>query len=297
MFLCYIFSMTKPNEQEMNINKQDLKKVFTHPVATHIYTFVTGALLAWGMVGNAKQNRFEDREDDALYKFHSEYVDPATGERITAETFNAATLNRAYFDPNSYPVINWTNYSNQKVGEVFGEIVAKEMALGIDSVNHRLTTPGKKYGLDYNYCTKSVTTAIQDAEKRSGLIKRGKINVFDKKQGRRDAIYNGESFISYFKDQYGNVPGVIIENPEPAAFASIGKGSFVRFTGHKKMFIGRGFVDQSGKVFVPDDRGQPVIASGYNDSFEYFTGGNCTVVDMSKIVQYKLQNERGRHTR
>ena len=41
----------------------------------------------------------------------------------------------------------------------------------------------------------------------------------------------------------------------------------------------------------------PVITSGYNDSFEYFTGGNCTVVDMSKVVEYKLQNERGRHTR
>lgn len=39
------------------------------------------------------------------------------------------------------------------------------------------------------------------------------------------------------------------------------------------------------------------ITSGYNDSFEYFTGGNCTVVDLSKVVQYKLQNERDRHTR
>lgn len=281
----------------MNVTKRDVKRVLTHPVATHFYTLVAGAMLAWGLKNNAKQNRFEDREDDALNKFHTEYVDPATGERVTAETFNPATLNRAYFDPNSYPVINWTNYSNQKVGEVFGEIIAKEMALGIDSVNHHLTTPGKKYGLDYNYCNKAATTAIQDAERRSGLVKRGKVDVFDRQEGRRDAIYNGDSFVNYFKGQYGEVAGAVIENPEPAAFANIGKGAIVRFPGHTKVFIGRGFVDQSGRVFAPDDRGQPVIASGYNDSFEYFTGGNCTVVDLSKVVQYKLQNERGRHTR
>ena len=281
----------------MNVTKKDIKRLLVHPVATHFYTFAIGALFAWGLTTNAKINRFEDREDNALNKFHTEYLDPATGERVTAETFNPATLNRAYFDPNSYPVINWTNYSNQKVGEVFGEIIAKEMALGIDSINHRLTTPGKKYGLDYNYCNKAATTAIQAAEKRSGLAKRGKVKIFDRKAGRNDAIYNGDSFVNYFKDQYGTVPGVVIENPEPAAFANIDKGAIVRFPGHTKVFIGRGFVDQSGKCFVPDDRGQPVIASGYNDSFEYFTGGGCTVVDLSKVVQYKLQNERGRHTR
>lgn len=281
----------------MNITKNDMKKFLTNPVTTHTGTFIIGLLVAWGLTNNAKQNRFEDREDNALNAFHTEYVDPATGERITAETFNPASLNRAYFDPNSYPSINWVNHSNQKAGAIFGEIIAKEMALGIDSVNHGLTTPGKKYGLDYNYCNKSATTAIQDAQRRSGLIKRGKVNVFDRKSGRRDAIYNGDSLVNYFKGQYGTVAGVVTENPDVAAFANIGKGSIVRFPGHTKVFIGRGFVDPAGKVFVPDDRGQPVIASGYNDSFEYFRGGDCTVIDMSKIVQYKLQNEIGRHTR
>lgn len=281
----------------MNTKKRDLKWLLTNPVATHLFAIVVGFLLAWRLNSNAKQNRFEDREDDALHSFHTEYIDPATGERVTAETFNPATLNRAYFDPTSYPTINWTNYSNQKVGEVFGEIIAKEMALGIDSVNNNLTTPGKKYGLDYNYCNKAATTAIQDAERRSGLIRRGQVDVFDKQQGRREAIYNGDSFVAYFKSQYGDVPGVVIENPEPSDFANIGTGSVVRFPGHTKVFIGRGFVDQSGKVFAPDNRGQPVIASGYNDSFEYYDGGECTVVDLSKVVQYKLQNERGRHTR
>lgn len=280
---------------QKSINKQDLKKILTHPVSTHFYTFLGGLLLAWGLTNNAKQERFEDREDNALNTFHTEYIDPATGERVTAENFRP--LNRAYFDPNSYPKINWRNSSNQKVGQLFGETIAKEMGLGIDSINHHLTTPGKKYGLDYNYCNKSATTAIMDAARRSGLTRRGKVNVFDRKKGRHEAIYNGDSLVSYFQSQYSNVAGAIIENPTPDAFATIGKGAIVRFPGHTKVFMGRGFVDQSSKVFVPDDRGQPVIASGYNDSFEYFTGDGCIVVDMSKIVQHKLQNEIGRHTR
>lgn len=278
-----------------NNNKRDLKKILSHPASTHLYAFLGGIILAWSLTNNVKQARFEDREENALNTFHTEYLDPATGEHVTAENFG--TLNRAYFDPNSYPEINWRNHSNQKVGQLFGEIVAKEMALGIDSVNHGLTTPGKKYGLDYNYCNKSATTAIVDAEKRSGLIKRGKINVFDRERGRREALYNGDSLVSYFRGQYADVAGAVIENPDVAAFANIGKGAIVRFPGHTKVFIGRGFVDQSRKVFVPDDRGQPVIASGYNDSFEYFAGETCIVVDMSKIVQHKLQNEIGRHTR
>lgn len=279
------------------MKKETIKQILAHPVSTHCYTFIAGALLSWALTNNAKQNRFEDREDNALTSFHTEYTEPATGELITAENFNPGTLNRAYFDPTSYPKINWINHSNQKIGEIFGEIIAKEMALGIDSINHRLTTPGKKYKLDYNYCNKAATTAIQDAVKRSGLKKRGKIDVFDRKNGRHAAIYNGDSLISYFESQYSDVIGAIIKNPDLATFANIGKGAIVRFPGHTKVFMGYGFVDQSGRVFVPDNRGEPVIASGYNDTFNYFTGENCTVIDMSKIVQHKLQNERERHTR
>ena len=277
--------------------KQNIKKILTHPASTHFYAFLGGAILAWALTNNAKQARFEDRAENALNTFHSEYIDPVTGERVTAAMFNAGSLNRAYFDPNSYPKINWRNHSNQMAGQLFGEIVAKEMGLGIDSVNNRLTTPGKKYGLDYNYCNKAATSAIRDAGKRSGLTKSGKVNLFDRKQGRRAAIYNGDSLVSYFRGQYADVPGAIIENPKIPPFAKIGKGAIVRFPGHTKIFMGRGFVDQTRKVFVPDDRGNPVIASGYNDSFEYFTGGNCVIIDLAKIVQHKLQNEVGRHTR
>ena len=285
------------NKKDFMMNKKQIRKIFSHPIATHVYAVGFGMLFSWLLVNNAKQNRMEEREDNALHTFHTEYVDPATGDLVTAETFNPPMFNRAYFDPASIPEINWVNYTNQHIGEVFGEIVAKEMALGIDSVNHRLTTPGKKYGLDYNYCTKAATTAVRDAMIRCQMIKRGKIDLFDKAEGSHEAMYNGDSFVNYFKGQYGNVPGAIIENPTIDAFANMGKGAIVRFPGHTKMFIGIGFIDDSGCVFAPDPHGFPVIASGYNDRFTYYTGDeNCMVVDLSKIVYFKLE-ERGRNSR
>ena len=41
----------------MNVTKRDVKRVLTHPIATHMYTLVMGGLLVWGMTNNAKQKR------------------------------------------------------------------------------------------------------------------------------------------------------------------------------------------------------------------------------------------------
>ena len=275
---------------------QKSKKWFTSPVMTHVYTFVLGGILTWALVGNSpKQKTIEDREDEALHTFHTEYVDPATGQLVTAETFNPAAMNRAYFDPASIPTINWTNYSNQKISQLFGETVAKEMAMVIDSINYGLTTPGKAFHLDRNYCNKAATTAIQRAQVRSGLTQKGRVNLFDRRQGRTSALENGDHLLSYFNGQYGEtVADAFIENPEPADFANIGTGSIVRFSGHTKVFMGIGFIDGSERVFVPDSHGFPVIASGYDDKFSYYTGGECKVVDLSKLVYYKLEKEAHR---
>ncbi|MBQ6110570.1 MAG: hypothetical protein IJL05_04270 [Alphaproteobacteria bacterium] len=279
------------------LEQKGVTKVLTHTITTHFYALVAGALMMYGMVNNAEHNRFKDNEDDALYKLHAEYTEHTTGKVVKAENFNADSLNRAYFDPNSFPRINWVNDSNQKVGKVFGKISAKEMAVAIDAINHNLTTPGKKYNLDYNYCHKAVTTAYEDAIKRSNMKTKGKMDIFDDEAKQAGVLYNGDTFVSYHKRKYGQVPGAIIENPTAEDFARISEGSLVRFGGHSKMFIGIGFVDSDNKVFVPDANGKPVIASGYDESFKYFDGDDCTVVDMSKIVYYKLENEAKRHTR
>ena len=146
-------------------------------ILTHVATALVAVLVTLGIRPSSKQKLFEENEDSALYQFHTEYVDPVTNQEVTAETFNIGDLNRAYFDPNTFPEINWTNYTNEKIAKIFGEYVAKELACGIDSVNNHLTTPGKKYKLDHSYCTKAATTAVKDAEKRAGFTdKNGKAN-------------------------------------------------------------------------------------------------------------------------
>ncbi len=263
------------------------------PICTFVIGFTLGGII-FGHNGS-KPKTMEEREEEALTTFRTEYVDPVTGERITAETFNPVAMNRAYFDPASIPTINWTNYSNEKISKLFGETVVKEMAMVIDSINYGLTTPGKAFRLDRNYCNKAATTAIQRAQVRSGLTQTGRVDLFNRRQGRPSALENGDKLLSYFNEQYGEkVADAFIENPEPADFANIGVGSIVRFSGHTKVFIGIGFVGDSERVFVPDPHGFPVIASGYDDKFSYYTGGDCKVLDVSKLVYYKLEKEAHR---
>ncbi|MBO7509254.1 MAG: hypothetical protein J6T57_03195 [Alphaproteobacteria bacterium] len=278
-----------------------IKEILKHPITTHSAVALIVALVTWGLRPSAEEKLFQDNEDSALHTFRTEYVDPVSGQTVTAANFGY--LNREYFDPNNFPEVNWVNYSNTKIGQIFGEYVAKEMACGIDSVNNHLTTPGKKYRLDYNYCTKAATTAVRDAEKRMGFVdkkgkaKKGRFELFSEKGGDQ-AIYNGDETVKYFKRLYESVPGAIIENPTSEDFKRLGAGSILRFPGHTKIYMGLGFVDMSGKVFVPSNRGRPVMASGYNDTFSYCgESENCIAIDLSKIVTHKFQDEIGRNTR
>ncbi len=254
--------------------KIDWKKVFTHKATTHSAAAVLGLALGLLINNGAKKANFEKAETEQL-NVHG----------------------REYFDPNVWPQVNWTNHSNQHVAQLFGETIAKEMAMDIDSIFNRTSTPGKLYGLDYNYCNAAVTTAIRDAALRIKLKKKGKVQTF---VGRESipALTNGDSLVAYFGRNFENtVDGAIVRNPTTADFSRISTGSVVRFPGHSKLFMGFGYVDESGHNFVPSKRGKPVIASGYNDKFSYFEDAPCIVVDIPKIIQYKLQNEVGRHTR
>ncbi len=266
----------------------DWKHILIHPATTHSATVILGLLIGLMINNGAKENRFQDAEQAALF---------VRGQDSGDNNRETLVLNREYFNPNVWPQINWRNNSNQAVAQLFGETIAKEMAMDIDSVNRGLMTPGEKYGLDYNYCNLAVTTAIRDAAKRIKLKRRGGVQTF---VGRESvpALYNGDSLVNYFTREYADkVPHAIVQNPSIQDMENISTGSVVRFGGHSKMFMGFGFVDESGRTFVPSKRGRPVVASGYNDRFGYFDGGSCTVVDIPKIIQYKLQVEQGRHTR
>ena len=62
--------------------------------------------------------------------------------------------------------------------------------------------------------------------------------------------------------------------------------------------MGLGYIDKDGRTFVADSRGRPVVASDDSDQlFKYFDWSRCTVIDVPKIVEYKLQNDVQRHVR
>lgn len=251
----------------------DIKKVLSSRKFTLPATAVVTFLLTLAMCGRDPKEKFADQQDATVYT-----IDADSGER---------TLDRKYFDPSTFKAVDWSNMSNEEIGNLLGETAAKELAMDIDSINRRLATPGKLFGLDYNYCNKSVTNAIVDATVRMKFRNNCYAGrPFAKTAGCNEALYNGDCLISYFAKD--SIPGTVIKDPTVETFKDINPGAVVRFPGHTKMFIGIGFVNNEGTIFVPNAKGCPVIASGYNERFSYFSGGSCTVVDIAKVVEHNL---------
>lgn len=255
----------------------DIKKVLTSNSFTLPTTMVATFLLTLALCGRNPEEKakekFADKQEASVYT-----TDNKTGERVE---------NREYFEPSTFKTVDWATMSNSEIGKLLGEISAKELALDIDSINRKLVTPGKIYGLDYNYCNKSITKAIVDATKRMKFRKNCYAGrPFAKSTGRNAALYNGDRLVEYFAKD--SISGAVINDPTEEELRRVNPGAVVRFPGHSKMFIGIGFVNSEGTVFVPDTLGRPVIASGYNERFSYYSGGNCTVVDIAKVVEYNL---------
>ena len=269
-----MFAKTDKERNNKMTTKIDWKKILTSKAfITHTSAGLIAFLITFTVGSRDKSETFADKQDSAVY--------------VYSDTGTKRTLNRDYFDPSTFKTVDWTNMNNEEIAKLFGETAAKELAMDIDSINRGLATPGKLFGLDYNYCNKSVTEAIVDATRRLKFRENNfPARPFAKNKGRRDALYNGDCLLNYFASD--SVPNTIIKNPTVADFERISAGSVVRFPGHTKMFIGIGFVDGSGKTFVPNAAGKPVIASGYNERFSYFNGGECTVVDIARVVEHKL---------
>ena len=251
----------------------DIKKILNSKKFTLPSTVVATFLLTLALCGRDAEEKFADQQESTVYT-----TDVNSGER---------TLDRRYFDPATFKIVDWANMSNAEIGKLLGETSAKELAMDIDSINRRLATPGKLFGLDYNYCNKSVTNAIVDATLRMKFRNNcfgGR--PFAKNAGRREALYNGDHLVNYFASD--SIPGTVIQNPTAESFKNINPGAVVRFGGHTKMFVGIGFVDGSGTIFVPDPAGRPVIASGYNERFSYYDNAYCTVIDIAKVVEHNL---------
>lgn len=264
------------------------KKFFKNNIVTHTSAALLGYLIALIAISAHSNNKFESRQDAAVY------TTDARGRN--------AELNREIFNPSSFESIEWQYNTNQRVGEVLGKTAAKEYAMDMDSLKSGAATAEQMFGDERDYCTEAIVRAYRDAGSRL-RFRRGNARAVpfpvahcDTTETFQRAMRNAKHLVKYFETD--SVPNSIIKNPSETDFATISAGSIIRRGRHSYMYMGIGYVDKRGQTFVADSRGRPVVASDDdNELFEYFDWSKCTVIDVPKIVEYKLQNDVQRHVR
>ncbi len=257
-------------------------------IAVHASAVLVGYLLALLAINIRSENKFKSRQDAAVY--------------VTDDHSRDAELNRKIFDGNTFENIEWRYYTNQRVGEVFGKTAAKEYAMDVDALKKGTTTPDQMYGDASDYCAEAVVQAYRDAGSRL-RFRRDNKRVLPFPSGRCDtsavfqkAMQDAEYLVKYFEAD--SVPNSIIKNPSGKELANINAGSIIRKGNHCYMYMGVGYTDQTGRTFVANTRGRPVVASCDDEAlFEYFDWSSCTVIDIPKIVEHKLQHDVQRHVR
>ena len=266
----------------------DIRKILKSGVVTHMSAALVGYLMALSLIGIGKDVKFNKRQDAAVY--------------TTDARGRSAQLNRDIFDSGTFELIAWRHNTNQRVGEVLGKTAAQEFAMDIDSLKSGSATASQMYGDERDYCGEAIVRAYNDAVSRQ-RFRRANIRAVPFPADRCDssdvfkrAMKNAKHLVKYFERD--SVPNSIIVNPEKTDMGKISAGSIIRHGRHAYMYMGIGYIDKHGQTFVADSRGLPVIASSDGKKlFEYFDWSRCTVVDVPKIVEYKLQHDVQRHVR
>lgn len=269
------------------MNKQ-ARKFLTKNVITHASAALVGYLLALVAISVHNENKFENRQNAAVY--------------MTDARGRDAKLNREVFDSRTFENIAWQYNTNQRVGEVLGKTAAKEYAMDMDSLMSGIATSDQMFGKERDFCAEAVVRAYNDAASRL-CFRGGNARVVpftaekcDTSKVLHQAMRNAKYMVKFFESD--SVPSSIIKNPDDATIMRASAGSIIRRGRHCYMYMGIGYIDKDGRTFVADSRGRPVIASDDADQlFEYFDWSRCTLIDVPKIVEYKLQNEVQRHTR
>lgn len=273
-----------PTIKKGGIMQKKLKK----DILLHVPAVLAGYLFALFAINIHGDNKFDRRQDAAVY--------------ATDDHSRDAALNLGIFSPNTFVNIEWQYQTNQRVGEIFGKTAAKEYAMDINSLKNKTATPEQKYGDVSDYCAEAVVHAYRNAESRLKFRRANKravpfpkercdsLEVFSK--AMKDAKY----LVKYFETD--SVPNSIIKNPSEEDFANINAGSIICKGRHCYMYMGIGYTDKTGRTFVANTRGRPVVAFCDEEAqFEYLDWARCTIVDVPKIVEYKLQNDVQRHVR
>lgn len=264
------------------------KKFLKNNIVTHVSAALLGYLVALIAIDAHSDNKFESRQDASVYTTDARGRD--------------AELNREIFNPSSFESIAWQYNTNQRVGEVLGKTAAKEYAMDMDSLKSGTATAEQMFGDERDYCTEAVVRAYRDAVSRL-RFRRGNVRAVpfpaarcDTTQSFQRAMRNAKHLVKYFEAD--SVPNSIIKNPSKSDLTTVSAGSIIRRGRHSYMYMGVGYIDKRGQTFVADSRGRPVVASDDDKRlFEYYDWSKCTVIDVPKIVEYKLQNDVQRHVR
>ena len=268
--------------------KKQTKKVLTKNVITHTSAVLVGYLLALVAISAHKDNKFQARQDAAIY--------------MTDARGRNAELNREIFNPRTFESVAWQYNTNQRVGEVLGKTAAKEYAMDMEALKSGTVTSTQMFGEERDYCAEAVVRAYNNAASRL-RFRRANARVVpfsaercDSSETFQRAMHNAKHMVKFFETD--SVPNAIIKKVDEAAIIGASAGSIIRRGRHCYMYMGVGYIDKDGRTFVADSRGRPVIASDDTDQlFEYFDWTRCTIIDIPNIVEYKLQNDVQRHVR
>lgn len=265
-----------------------MQKKLKKDILLHIPAAVAGYVLALLAINIHSENKFKQRQDAAVY--------------VTDDHSRDAELNRAIFSPDTFENIEWHYQTNQRVGEIFGKTAAKEYAMDIYSLKSGAASAEQMFGDEKDYCAEAVVQAYRDAESRlrfrSSNLKAVPFPVerCDTSKAFRKSMRNAKHLVKYFEAD--SVPNSVVKKPSTEEMATISAGAIIRKGRHCYMYMGLGYIDKDGRTFVADSRGRPVVASSNKKQlFEYFDWFKCTVVDVPKIVEYKLQHDVQRHVR
>lgn len=257
-------------------------------ILIHIPAILAGYLLAMLAIHVHGNNKFERRQDAAVY--------------VTDNNGREAELNRDIFDPNTFESVQWQYQTNQRISEIFGKTAAKEYAMDMDSLNSGKATVKQMFGDESDYCAEAVVAAYRDAGTklcfRRDNLKAVPFPVEHCESSEKfcKAMRNAKYLVKYFEAD--SVPNSIVEKPSKEVMANIGAGAIIRKGRHCYMYMGVGYIDKNGRTFVADSRGRPVVASSNKKAlFRYFDWSRCTVINVPKIVEYKLQHNVQRHVR
>ena len=265
-----------------------MQKKLKKDILLHVPAVLAGYMLALLVINVHDENKFEQRQDAAVY--------------ATDDHSRDAELNREIFSVDTFENIEWQYQTNQRVGEMFGKTAAKEYAIDMDSLQSGAKTCEEMFGDKKDVCAEAVVKAYRDAESRQRFRRANfkaipfPVERCDSSKRFRKAMRNAKHLVKYFEAD--SVPGSIVKKPSTEEMATISAGSIIRKGRHCYMYMGLGYIDKDGRTFVADSRGRPVVASSDKKQlFEYFDWSRCTVIDVPKIVEYKLQHDVQRHVR